>query len=163
MVPYSNMHLALEQMRVLANRAARGSPPPPPHHESDPRPPRVLIIGPENSGKTSACKILINYAVRSPGKWTPMLVNLDTNDVSYRQALPGASLILLTRVVILFPEPFLQPPSAHLFLLRLQQARSGPRPLPLQQHYLLQLLCLSSTGLASHSQRKARFCWNGVC
>ncbi|KAF9506638.1 hypothetical protein BS47DRAFT_1378074 [Hydnum rufescens UP504] len=87
MVPYVNMHLALEQMRVLANRAARGSPEPPPHHESDPRPPRVLIIGPENSGKTSACKILVNYAVRSPGKWTPMLVNLDTNDGGH--TVPG--------------------------------------------------------------------------
>ena len=154
MIPYANMHLALEQMRVLANRSARGSPPPPPHNESDPRPPRVLIVGPENSGKTTACKILVNYAVRSPGKWTPMLVNLDTDDVSPKETFARFSLILLIRVVILFLVPFRRRLSVLPFSLRLLLARSGPQPHLLQQHYLLQLLCPSSIGLDLHNQRK---------
>jgi polyribonucleotide 5'-hydroxyl-kinase len=81
MIPYTNLHLALEQMRIRSSRAARGSPPIE-GGEGDSRPPRVLLIGPENSGKTSACKILINYAIRSPGQWSPILINLDSNDVS---------------------------------------------------------------------------------
>ena len=82
MTPYTNLHLALEQRRVLANRAARNSPPPLGHDQNNESPPRVLIIGPENSGKTTLTKILANYATRSPAQWAPIMVNLDTNDVS---------------------------------------------------------------------------------
>lgn len=81
MVPYSNLHLALEQMRVLASRASRNSPPPSQHEHTNPDPPRVLVIGPESSGKTAVTKILANYATRSPAQWAPIVVNLDTNDV----------------------------------------------------------------------------------
>jgi polyribonucleotide 5'-hydroxyl-kinase len=82
MIPYTNLHLAFEQKRVLANRASRNSPPPPGHDQNNESPPRVLIIGPENSGKTTVTKILANYAIRSPAQWAPIVVNLDTNDVS---------------------------------------------------------------------------------
>ena len=82
MIHYTNLHLALEQKRVLANRASRNSPPPPGHDHNNEDPPRVLIIGPENSGKTTVTKILANYAIRSPAQWAPIIVNLDTNDVS---------------------------------------------------------------------------------
>src|SRR5579863_8864275 len=59
---YANVHLALEKMRVRALSSQRGSPLPagPDHHEADPEPPRVLVLGPENSGKTTVCKTLAN-------------------------------------------------------------------------------------------------------
>lgn len=129
MIPYSNLHLAFEQMRILANRASRGSPPPPPHDETDQRPPRVLIIGPENSGKTTAAKILINYAVRSPGKWAPMLVNLDTGDASaFRISVVTHNLNALNRVDL---------PSRVLYLLLLLPLLFS---LPLPQIHLVQQL-----------------------
>jgi hypothetical protein len=45
------------------------------------QPPRILVIGPENSGKTTACKITANYAVRARQRWSPILVNLDPGEV----------------------------------------------------------------------------------
>lgn len=69
MVPYSNLHIAFERMRILASRG-----------ESEP--PRVMIVGPENSGKTSACKVLVNYAVRTGRTCTPVLVSVDPTEVS---------------------------------------------------------------------------------
>ncbi|PBK92963.1 hypothetical protein ARMGADRAFT_1012667 [Armillaria gallica] len=86
---YGNLHVAFEQMRVRALGALNGSPPPP---ETKPdvnaEPPRVLILGPENSGKTSVCKILVNYAVRAGQGWTPLLVNLDPSEGAW--SAPGA-------------------------------------------------------------------------
>jgi hypothetical protein len=80
---YLNLHLVFEQMRARARRAARGSPLP--DDEEDGRtpnePPRVLIIGQESSGKTSASKILTNYAVRAGTGWSPVLVNIDPSEV----------------------------------------------------------------------------------
>lgn len=85
MAAYANVHIALEQMRVRALRAYHNSPPssgdedyPP---EADPLPPRVLILGPENAGKTTVSKILVNYAVRAGQDWSPVLVNVDPNEV----------------------------------------------------------------------------------
>jgi polyribonucleotide 5'-hydroxyl-kinase len=78
MVPLINIHTAFEQMRVRAHRALTAN-----QLESPKaRPPRVLVIGPENSGKTSACKTWCNYAVRGGRGWCPTLVNLDVADVS---------------------------------------------------------------------------------
>lgn len=84
MIAYANVHLALEQMRVRALCAIHGSPP----SEDDGvdldahvEPPRVLVVGPENSGKTTVCKILTNYAVRAGQDWCPILVNVDPNEV----------------------------------------------------------------------------------
>ena len=45
-------------------------------------PPRVLVLGPENAGKTTACKILTNYAVRAGQDWKPTYVNVDPSEVS---------------------------------------------------------------------------------
>lgn len=90
MIPYTNVHLAAEQMRVRAYRASRGSPPLDAasgsgggESQQDTRAPRILVIGPENGGKTTATKILANYAIRSPGEWVPLIINLDPNDVSH--------------------------------------------------------------------------------
>ncbi|KAF6763856.1 hypothetical protein DFP72DRAFT_986592 [Ephemerocybe angulata] len=90
MSAYANVHIALEQMRVRALSKARGSPLPEPE-KPDPKlsePPRVLILGPENAGKTSVAKILANYAVRAGQGWTPMLVNVDPSEGGW--AIPGA-------------------------------------------------------------------------
>lgn len=86
MVTYANVHMALEGMRVSALAAVHGSP----LQEDDvdektgTEAPRVLVLGPENSGKTSVCKILTNYAVRMGQNWTPMLVNVDPSEVHMR-------------------------------------------------------------------------------
>lgn len=81
MAAYANLHIAFEQMRVRALRTLHGSPP----HGDDPdastAPPRILILGPENSGKTTVCKTLINYAVRAGQSWSPLLVNVDPSEV----------------------------------------------------------------------------------
>ncbi|KAF8919363.1 hypothetical protein CPB85DRAFT_1373536 [Mucidula mucida] len=62
MKAYGNLHIAFEQMRVRALAELRDAP-----GRTDYRnqPPRVLVLGPSNSGKTTVCKILVNYAVRS--------------------------------------------------------------------------------------------------
>ncbi len=79
---YANVHLALEKMRVRALSSHHGSPlSPGPEQEGDPEPPRVLVLGPENSGKTTVCKILTNYAVRAGQGWTPVYVNTDPSEV----------------------------------------------------------------------------------
>lgn len=83
MAAYANLHLLLEQMRVRAHRSRRGAAPNPDDEASHygVEPPRVLVVGPESSGKTTACKILTNYAVRGPTPAYPLIVNLDPGDV----------------------------------------------------------------------------------
>ncbi|KAH9846088.1 Pre-mRNA cleavage complex II protein Clp1-domain-containing protein [Lenzites betulinus] len=89
MVAYANVHIALEQMRVRALAAATGKRLPPGEEKEGPSdPPRVLILGPENSGKTSVCKTLINYTVRGAENWAPVLVNVDPSEGAW--AVPGA-------------------------------------------------------------------------
>ncbi|OCH84996.1 Clp1-domain-containing protein [Obba rivulosa] len=91
MSAYANVHLALEQMRVRALRVVHGSPPSSDEEanfNANPEPPRVLVVGPENSGKTSVCKILANYAIRMGQGWSPMLVNVDPSEGGW--AMPGA-------------------------------------------------------------------------
>ncbi|KAI0647520.1 hypothetical protein C8Q79DRAFT_959857 [Trametes meyenii] len=89
MAAYANVHIALEQMRVRALALARGEPLSPGEGSDGPSDaPRVLILGPENSGKTTVCKTLINYTVRTGQGWTPMLVNVDPSEGGW--AAPGA-------------------------------------------------------------------------
>ena len=85
MAAYGNVHIALEQMRVRALSKIRGSPLPPGQDNVDPKltePPRVLILGPENAGKTTVAKILANYTVRAGQGWSPLLANVDPSEVS---------------------------------------------------------------------------------
>jgi polyribonucleotide 5'-hydroxyl-kinase len=79
MAAYANVHHALELMRVRALAAVHGSPVPGPPGGAPVRadPPRVLVVGPDNSGKTSLVKVLANYCVRAGQGWTPLLVNVD--------------------------------------------------------------------------------------
>ncbi len=78
MKAYGNLHIAFEQMRVRALAELRDAP-----GRTDYRnqPPRVLVLGPSNSGKTTVCKILVNYAVRSGQGWTPLVANIDPAEV----------------------------------------------------------------------------------
>jgi len=88
MAAYANLHIAFEQMRVRALRDLRGSPVPDYERNKPTDPPRVLVLGPENSGKTTICKLLINYAVRAGQGWSPLLINTDPAEGGW--AVPGA-------------------------------------------------------------------------
>ncbi|EUC43939.1 hypothetical protein COCMIDRAFT_99441 [Bipolaris oryzae ATCC 44560] len=64
MMSVANLHFALENLRdksVSSGSVEMG--------------PRVLVVGPENSGKTSLVKTLTSYAVKTDRQ--PMVVNLD--------------------------------------------------------------------------------------
>lgn len=69
---YLNLHLALEQLRQKAKT------------EQD-LGPRVLVVGPQDVGKTSLCKILVSYSLRQGGN--PIYVSLDTTEGSI--TIPG--------------------------------------------------------------------------
>lgn len=65
MTTYANAHFALERLRGEA--AERGGPGP-----------RVLILGPEDAGKTTLVKLLTAYAQKQGGK--PLVVNLNPKE-----------------------------------------------------------------------------------
>ena len=65
MISYANLHFALEKLRKEASTTGRDAP-------------RVLIVGPENAGKTSLVKLLTAYATRSGRQ--PIAINLDTKE-----------------------------------------------------------------------------------
>lgn len=72
MTSYANLHFALERLRDQApDEGVDG--------------PRVLLLGPENAGKTSLAKLLTAYATRSGRQ--PVIVNLDTKEGMF--SLPG--------------------------------------------------------------------------
>ncbi|KAI9571432.1 hypothetical protein HD554DRAFT_2016926 [Boletus coccyginus] len=87
MATYANIHFAFEQMRVRALRDLHGSPPSDDDQHAITEPPRVLILGPENSGKTSIAKILTNYTLRVAQNWSPLLVSLDPAQGAW--SIPG--------------------------------------------------------------------------
>lgn len=65
MATYANLHFALEKQRgKVEEEGGEG--------------PRVLVVGPENAGKTSLLKILAGYATRMGRE--PVLVNLDSRE-----------------------------------------------------------------------------------
>jgi polyribonucleotide 5'-hydroxyl-kinase len=65
MVSYMNTHFALENLRISAARSGLEGP-------------RVLVIGPNNSGKTSLVKLLTAYASRMGRQ--PIVVNTDSRE-----------------------------------------------------------------------------------
>ncbi|KAF3895712.1 mRNA cleavage and polyadenylation factor CLP1 [Trichophyton interdigitale] len=65
MVDYANVHFALETLRDEAKANGRAGP-------------RVLILGPEDAGKTSLAKILTGYATKMGRQ--PFVVNLDPSE-----------------------------------------------------------------------------------
>ena len=72
MVQYLNVHSALEDMRVKAL-------------ESGVTGPRVMVVGPQDVGKSTLCRIFANYAVRQGRR--PIYVDLDVGQCSI--AVPG--------------------------------------------------------------------------
>lgn len=72
MVQYLNSHAALEQLRVEAD-------------EKDTQGPIAMIVGPTDVGKSTICKIFLNYAVRQ-GR-TPLFADLDVGQGSI--SIPG--------------------------------------------------------------------------
>ncbi|PKY03663.1 putative mRNA cleavage factor complex II protein Clp1 [Aspergillus campestris IBT 28561] len=65
MVEYANVHFALETLRQEAKATGKDGP-------------RVLIVGPDNAGKSSLGKILTAYATKVGRQ--PIVVNLDPNE-----------------------------------------------------------------------------------
>ncbi|KAL8690779.1 MAG: hypothetical protein Q9218_003853 [Villophora microphyllina] len=65
MASYANLHLALENLRNEAASSGRDGP-------------RVLVLGPEDAGKTSLVKLLTAYATRCGRQ--PLAVNLDPKE-----------------------------------------------------------------------------------
>ncbi|XP_067834853.1 LOW QUALITY PROTEIN: polyribonucleotide 5'-hydroxyl-kinase Clp1-like [Heptranchias perlo] len=72
MLLYLNCHAALEQMRQQAER-------------EDERGPRVMVVGPTDVGKTTVCRLLLNYGVRLGRR--PTFVELDVGQGSV--SIPG--------------------------------------------------------------------------
>ncbi|XP_054933306.1 protein CLP1 homolog isoform X1 [Dermacentor andersoni] len=66
MIFYANIHAVLEQMRQKCE-------------EDDSKGPTVLVVGPTDVGKSSLCRILLNYAVRQSRR--PIFVDLDVGQV----------------------------------------------------------------------------------
>ncbi|RDL30761.1 mRNA cleavage and polyadenylation factor CLP1 [Venustampulla echinocandica] len=65
MVSYVNTHFALEKLRdEAAQNGGEG--------------PRVLVVGPNNAGKTSLVKLLTSYAIRMGRQ--PMVINTDSRE-----------------------------------------------------------------------------------
>ena len=65
---YINTHFALESLRCEAADKGKVGP-------------RVLVVGPSDSGKTSLCKILLNYAIRM--ERAPIYCDLDITEVYF--------------------------------------------------------------------------------
>lgn len=72
MLLYLNTHTALEQMRWQAER-------------EDERGPRVMVVGPADVGKSTVCRLLLNYGVRLGRR--PTFVELDVGQGSI--SIPG--------------------------------------------------------------------------
>lgn len=78
MIQYLNTHSAIEQMRVKADeRSTRG--------------PITLVVGPTDVGKSTLCRILINYAVRLGHR--PIFADLDVGQGTI--SVPGTISSLL--------------------------------------------------------------------
>lgn len=160
MAAYANLHIAFEQMRVRALRVLHGSPVPDGESDVNSEPPRVLVLGPENSGKTTVCKILVNYAVRAGQGWSPLLVNVDPSEVcccsffhSRQNSSVRATALIIDLIAVHFRVAGLlqEPCQSHLYIHRSQPVLP-PTPWALQPHRLprpcLRMHCsLSSTGM----------------
>ena len=74
MIEHINVHSALEDMRSQADKLDNG------------QGPTVMVVGPQDSGKTTVCKLLVNYAVRQ--NRSPVFVDLDVEQNSL--CIPGS-------------------------------------------------------------------------
>ena len=74
MIQYLNVHSALEDIRSQAANLDNG------------QGPTVMVVGQQDAGKTTVCKLLINYAVRQ--NRSPVFVDLDVEQNSL--SIPGS-------------------------------------------------------------------------
>jgi len=91
MIQYLNSHSALEQLRVYAE-------------ETNTQGPIVMIVGPTDVGKSTLCKIFLNYGVRL-GR-SPIYVDLDVGQGSI--SIPGTIGALLVERPATLEEGFSQ-------------------------------------------------------
>nr|XP_006825168.1 PREDICTED: polyribonucleotide 5'-hydroxyl-kinase Clp1-like [Saccoglossus kowalevskii] len=99
MVTYLNTHAALEQMRQQSER-------------EDKQGPKVMIVGPTDVGKSTLCKLLLNYAVRVGRR--PTFIDLDVGQGSI--SVPGTVGALLVERPADIEEGFsLQAPLVYQF------------------------------------------------
>ncbi|DBB13652.1 TPA: hypothetical protein ACH3X3_000674 [Trebouxia sp. C0006] len=63
MTEYLNIHHTLDNCRTAARNGDSSAGP------------RTLVVGPTDVGKSTLCRLLLNYAVRS--NWTPTMIDLD--------------------------------------------------------------------------------------
>lgn len=83
MTTYANLHFAIEKIRT--EKATKGE-----------EGPRVLVLGPENAGKTSLVKLLTAYATKMGRQ--PIVVNLDPKEGML--SIPGSlSIATFTSIV----------------------------------------------------------------
>jgi len=93
---YVNVHTYLNQQRELALV----------HEQIGPR---VLVTGSNISGKSSVCKILLNYAAKTG--WKPIFCDLDiTNNETFVQSTMGATVL-----ESYYPDNFFEHPSLVYF------------------------------------------------
>ncbi|KAI8942699.1 Cleavage polyadenylation factor subunit clp1 [Plenodomus lindquistii] len=111
MVSAANLHFALENFRDRS--VASGSVEPGP---------RVLIVGPDNSGKTSLVKILTSYAVKTGRQ--PMVINLDPREGML--SIPGSFSAAAFSSIVDVEEGWGSSPI------------SGPSPIPVKQPLVYQ-------------------------
>lgn len=103
MVEYANVHFALETLRQEAKATGKDGP-------------RVLVLGPENAGKTSLTKILTAYATKMERQ--PIVVNL--NPAEGMLSVPGTLSATAFRTMIDVEEGWGNSPM------------SGPSPVPVK-------------------------------
>ena len=93
MIMYLNVHAALEQMRKNADTSATGE-----------RGPIVMVVGPADVGKSTLCRLLLNYGVRQGRR--PLFVDLDVGQGSI--SVPGTIGALLAERPAAVEEGFSQ-------------------------------------------------------
>lgn len=103
MIEYANIHFALETMRQEAQGSGKDGP-------------RVLLLGPENAGKTSLAKILTAYATKVGRQ--PLVVNLDPTEGML--SVPGTLTATAFRTMLDIQEGWGSSPM------------SGPSPVPVK-------------------------------
>lgn len=104
MLQYANVHFALETLRQEAKSTGTQDGP------------RVLLLGPENAGKTSLAKILTAYATKVGRQ--PIVVNLDPGEGML--SVPGTLTATAFRTMIDIEEGWGNSPM------------SGPSPVPVK-------------------------------
>lgn len=91
MVQYLNCHAALEQLRMTADEANGTGP-------------IAMVVGPADVGKSTVCRILLNYAVRQGRR--PIYVDLDVGQANI--SVPGTISALLVERPAKVEEDFSQ-------------------------------------------------------